>query len=85
METKAYFPGAPRSFACTLSLTKHKYRISAIRTSYAKHKDEDFRIDKVPITSVAATKSAGGSGLLRPTFHYMNEYFPFEGAGVVSK
>jgi hypothetical protein len=84
METKVYFPGAPRYIACTLSLTTHKYRISAERTSYAEHKDEDFRIDKIPITSVAATKSAGGSGLLQPTFHYMNEYFPFEGAGVVS-
>ncbi|KAF4220819.1 hypothetical protein CNMCM5878_000475 [Aspergillus fumigatiaffinis] len=83
METKVYFPGAPRYIACTLSLTTHKYRISAKRTSYAEHKDEDFRIDKIPITSVAATKSAGGSGLLQPTFHYMDEYFPFEGAGVL--
>jgi hypothetical protein len=85
METKVYFPGAPRSIASTLSVTEHKYRVSATKTSYAEQKDEDFRVDKIPITSVAATKSAGGSGLLRPTFHYMNEYFPFEGAGVVSK
>jgi hypothetical protein len=65
---------------------EHKYRISATQSSYAEQKAEDFRTDKIPIQSIAATKgSAGTSGKLDPTFHYGIEYYPFEGAGLVSK
>ncbi|KAL2832305.1 hypothetical protein BJY01DRAFT_253916 [Aspergillus pseudoustus] len=85
METKVYFPGASRSIGCTLTLTEHKYRISATKTAYEGQSSDDFRTDKIPIQSIAATKSSGGNGKLEPTFYYANEYFPFEGAGVVSK
>ncbi|KAL2850462.1 hypothetical protein BJX68DRAFT_266672 [Aspergillus pseudodeflectus] len=86
METKVYFPGLSGSMSCTLTLVENKYRISTTESSYGEQKAEDFRTDKIPIQSVAATKTtAGGNGKLDPAFYYLNEYFPFEGAGVISK
>ncbi|KAL3439972.1 hypothetical protein BJX65DRAFT_315247 [Aspergillus insuetus] len=86
METKVYFPGLSGSISCTLTLVENKYRISATGSSYGEQKAEDFRTDKIPIQSIAATKTeAGGNGKLDPAFYYLNEYFPFEGAGAISK
>ncbi|KAL2799400.1 hypothetical protein BJX66DRAFT_333303 [Aspergillus keveii] len=71
---------------CTLTLVKHKYRISATQSSYAEQKAEDFRTDKIPIQSIAVTTGAQGSnGKFDPTYSYGIEYYPFEGAGLVSK
>jgi hypothetical protein len=85
METKACIPEGT-SVGCTLTLVKHKYRISATQSSYAEQKAEDFRTDKIPIQSIAVTKGAQGSnGKFDPTFSYGIEYYPFEGAGLVSK
>lgn len=86
METEVYTPGANASVGCTLTLTEHKYRISATSSSYKEQKAEDFRTDKIPIQSIAVTRGrAANNGKFDPTFYGANEYFPFEGAGVISK
>ncbi|KAL2823735.1 hypothetical protein BDW59DRAFT_163101 [Aspergillus cavernicola] len=78
--------GAYSSLNCTLTLTKHKYRISPIaeKKNYETPSQESFRSDNIPITAIAVSNGVqdnGGYGL-----HFLDseKYGPFEGAGAIS-
>lgn len=71
----------------TLTLLKHKYRVSNLSTSsaadYASGSSESFRTDRVPISSVAISSGAHDAGVFELNFAGPR-YVPFEGAGAIS-
>ncbi|RDW68823.1 uncharacterized protein DSM5745_08583 [Aspergillus mulundensis] len=76
--------GPLNSVTCTLSLMKHKYRISTDGTDYAKQKENAFKTDRIPITSVAISKGSQDTGLFDFQGTGSDRYGPFEGAGAIS-
>jgi hypothetical protein len=77
--------GPYTSINCTLSLRKHRYRISPdITDGYkVKERDERFHQDDVPIKSIAITSVQNDSGVFELNFHE-ERFMPFEGAGAIS-
>ncbi|KAL4902113.1 hypothetical protein BDW74DRAFT_181276 [Aspergillus multicolor] len=79
--------GAAGSFnavSCTLSLLKHRYRVSTEGNDYGKQKENFFRTDRIPITSVAISNGSQDTGLFEFHGNTNERYGPFEGAGAVS-
>jgi hypothetical protein len=79
--------GAYTSINCTLSLTKHKYRTSAlVKDAPSLYDDEEgkYRTDRIPITNIAVTNGARDTGTFNLDFEASGQYGPFEGAGAVS-
>ncbi|KAI8960766.1 hypothetical protein F5Y11DRAFT_349186 [Daldinia sp. FL1419] len=79
--------GAYTSINCTLSLTKHKYRTSAlVKDAQSLYEDEEgkYRTDRIPITEIAVTNGTRDSGTFSLDFQASGQYGPFEGAGAVS-
>ncbi|GFF59311.1 hypothetical protein IFM46972_11349 [Aspergillus udagawae] len=80
--------GPYSSINCTLTLTKHKYRISPIvkdaATLYAEDESK-YRTDQIPITTVAISTGVQDTGRFDLDFHGSGQYSPFEGAGAISE
>jgi hypothetical protein len=80
--------GPYTSIACTLSLTKHVWRVQTAANDgrdYLQKGDSDarFRFDCVPIDSVAISDGHADTGQFEISFNG-ERYGPFEGAGVIS-
>jgi hypothetical protein len=81
------------NFNMTLTLLEHRYRVSAAPCSSSDYpqktgEDEDrFRTDRIPISSIAISKSTNDSGVFdyELEFNDYQRYVPFEGAGAISK
>ncbi len=82
--------GPHTSLNCTLRLTEHKFRTSAIAKSKSDYPeqtgqaDERFSTVNVPITSIAVSSLDDENGVFELNFHD-ERYLPFEGAGAISK
>jgi len=82
--------GPYTSLNCTLRLTEHKFRTSAIAKSKGDYPeqtdqaDERFSTTNVPITAIAVSSLDDENGVFELNFHD-ERYLPFEGAGAISK
>lgn len=82
--------GPYTTVAATLTLTEHRYRVSAAASSaetYAAGNiaDGSFRNDSIPISQVAISSGMQDSGTFELNFRQDSAQFqPFEGAGAVS-
>ncbi|KAJ5322540.1 hypothetical protein N7452_010829 [Penicillium brevicompactum] len=83
MSTRVDNGDAPVNLNYTLTLQKHKYRISSTADGYDQQKAASFRTDRIPISSVAMSRQTEDRG---GTWQYPNNdwYGPFEGAGAIS-
>ena len=81
--------GPYTSLNCTLRLSKHKFRTSAIakdKNDYLEKTDQTddrFSTVNVPITSIAVSTGQNDSGVFELNFRD-ERYIPFEGAGAIS-
>ncbi|KAJ5949958.1 hypothetical protein N7454_001542 [Penicillium verhagenii] len=77
--------GPYTSLNCTLSLLEHRYRVtSAVQGDYIEtERDERFRTDRIPTTSIAVSDGQSDSGVFELDFKG-ERYLPFENAGVIS-
>ncbi|GAB1312348.1 Toxin subunit [Madurella fahalii] len=83
--------GPHTSLGATLSLTQHRYRVSAITGGPDDYADEAsyperFRSDRIPLTAVALSTGIQDPGVfeLSPMGGGGERFHPFEGAGVIS-
>ncbi|KAI1116754.1 hypothetical protein F5Y14DRAFT_32197 [Nemania sp. NC0429] len=75
------------SINCTLSLTQHKYRVSAlVNDAQSLYEDNGgtYRTDRIPITDIAVTNGMRNTGTFSLKFQASGQYGPFEGAGAIS-
>ena len=78
--------GPYTSLNCTLSLLEHRYRINAATPSdryVEQERDERFRTDRIPISSIAVGERSVDTGRFELNFQG-ERYMPFENAGLIS-
>jgi hypothetical protein len=78
--------GPYTSLNCSMSLLEHSYRVSPLsaKGAYTKTaRDDRFRTDRIPISSIALSQRSADSGVFELNFS-RERYLPFENAGVIS-